>query len=797
MSQTFRQRTRIGLTALACIAAVTVATPAGNALAAGRPVKELVETHIGREVNKTTKENVCVVSSGDECRAGLLGKEAGGFEYPLGVASGAVAKRLYVADRSNGRIQVFTLQGAFVSEFGTGQLAEPMSITVDQSSGDVYVLDWAHHRVVKYTANGEFILMIGGEVNETEDNTIGATEAQKNLCTSEEVKNIGVKCKIGVESVVGAKSHGAFKPPRERGDLLAVGPGGVLYVGDEGRIQEFEAGGQYKEDVPVAGTVEALAVDGGGEVYLIDEEPARTIRKLTAAGVEVKDGHWPLTLTLREANGFFLALLGLAVDPAGRVATTGFEEIKATPPNSEPRTRSFGLLLDGGSAEQITEFQTGIPSTGLAFGVSEVGTSGGYEMYAAAEDEQQVLAYRPVSVGELVLNPAVCVPGVERETDVTFNCTLNGEVNPWGVSSTEIWFEWGQTTALGARTPTQSVCTASCPSNPSSVSALLEGLRPDENTLNDQLAGYDQSVQPPEVALKSKEVSFRTPTVPPKISGGPSVSFVHASSAVLFGELNPENAQTQYSFEYGPCETVCATSPYPFKTTVQEASTYGLIGTTAEATGLQPLTEYHYRLSAVNEKAETAVQNPEGEGVFTTAPALKVIAETGPPSAISTTSAVVSGSVNPDGKGAAYSFELGFYTGPGTQYGIVFSGPVTATTTTVPESLGLTGLQPGTTYAYRIIIKSGYGESVGVAQTFTTSGLPSALLSPPALQMLAIPNIAFPTEPVRVTTKKLTRAQRLAKALKACTKKPGSKRVACRRSARNKYAASGARTKRK
>jgi hypothetical protein len=39
----------------------------------------------------------------------------------------------------------------------------------------------------------------------------------------------------------------------------------------------------------------------------------------------------------------------------------------------------------------------------------------------------------------------------------------------------------------------------------------------------------------------------------------------------------------------------------------------------------------------------------------------------------------------------------------------------------------------------------------------------------------------------KLTPKKLTRAQQLARALKVCAKKPKSKRAACRRGARKKY----------
>ena len=144
--------------------------------------------------------------------------------------------------------------------------------------------------------------------------------------------------------------------------------------------------------------------------------------------------------------------------------------------------------------------------------------------------------------------------------------------------------------------------------------------------------------------------------------------------------------------------------------------------------------------------------------------------------------------MNPDGQPATYRFELGVYNGAATRYGVVFSGPAGAGTTPLEEQLTLTGLQPATTYAYRILAASGYGTATGETMTFTTAGLPAVVFAPNVLAQLAIPNIAFPKAITTTTTKALTNAQKLAKALKACKKKPkGAKRAACQKQARKKY----------
>jgi hypothetical protein len=104
----------------------------------------------------------------------------------------------------------------------------------------------------------------------------------------------------------------------------------------------------------------------------------------------------------------------------------------------------------------------------------------------------------------------------------------------------------------------------------------------------------------------------------------------------------------------------------------------------------------------------------------------------------------VSGAVNPGSLPATYTFELGVYNGASTQYGVVLSAPVGTSSTPVAETLGLSGLQPGTAYAYRIAIHSGYGESVGAPVTFTTAGVPLAIVPPALTTMLSLPKITFP-----------------------------------------------------
>jgi hypothetical protein len=810
----------------AALSMIILLAGATTAQAAEAPVKEVLTAHFGAKVN-TSGANVCTVS--ETCQPALVSSIAGGFEYPDDVA-GAPNGNVYVADRGNLRVQELEANGKFVLMFGgevntnktnvclagetckagvegtaAGQFTNPHAVAVDPSTGNVYVAEKAENdeRVDEYTAGGQFVLMFGWNVNKTKEKE-GAAQAERNVCTAVS----GNECQGGEFLGVGTTEHGAFVNP----EVLAVGsnpakPGEyLLYVGDEHRVQEFKADGAWAGQIPLTSVssapnahVSALAVDQTGDVYLVYE--ANVIREFDPSGVEVKNGHFPLTLSPREesAKNNPFAIVGLAIDSAGRLAVSEYERVQE---GLFSTFVPFGSLYSAGTGQLITEFR--FPSgtngsAGMAF-------NGKDELYAQALVEPEIIAYTPLTAATLVTTPAACIPGVEHETDVTLECKLNGEVDAWGVKETQVWFQWGRTPALGSETPKHAVPNEQptegveeAPVN-ASTSPPLAGLRPNE-TFYDRMAGENHNVKTPEGLNSYPTASFSTPIVPPKIVGEPVALFETSSSAVMFGEVNPENAKTEYFFEYGPGKTLAEcpngvrkeACPGVASTTVLEAETYGAIGTTVEVTGLQPVATYHYRLVAVNAKGEAAV-----EGAFSTGPAPVPRTMTGEPSAIGTTSATISGTVDPDGQPATYAFELGVYKGAETRYGVVFSGPAGAGIVPVEKTLTLTGLQPGTTYAYRIKIASGYGAATGETMTFTTAGLPAVLAVPTPLAMLAIPSIAFPT-PVtsKPTTKALTNTQKLAKALRACKKQAKKKRVACKKRARKQYAKSKQANKRK
>jgi hypothetical protein len=804
---------------LAAVGVVLLGLLFAGVASAAAPIKLSLSSRFGWEVN-VDKANFCSVAAKETCQPASPNNHPGGFEYPRSVAVDPQGN-IYAAETGDNRVQELSSAGTFVLMFGqevnqtkdrdskateaerdvcteveiktagvecgpgeggevAGAMKSPTSIAIDPSTEDLYVQDFSNNRVDEYTKSGEFILTIGKNVNEAKDKILGASEAEKNLCKAGEV------CTSGVRSSPESSEESAFDFALS-GNTLSVGkePADLLYVGDDQRIQEFDPAGEWKGEIKLPSSVTSSAPEAGIRALAADTKSATVyavygeqpvVRQFDATTKEeVKNFEVPV-----RNQGGAEVIEALALDSAGDLAVAEGEE------NHQFGSTQFGQLYEPLEARALTSFS--IPGERSTNGVEGIVFNGKNELYAAVLSAQEVLAYRPVEVGEVRTGAAACSASGETNTDQTFECTLDGQINPYKLADTEAWFEWGPTCKLGTMTAKQAF-----PSEEAllPLSATLTGVRPNQ-TVCYQIVGADQNAQPPE-ALDGSRLTVATETVAPETLGAPAAQFVKAQSAVLSASLNPENADTGYRFEYGACPTLAGCQSV-HSTPIEKSEAYGEVAASRELTGLAPQTTYSYRLVASNEFEEAGKtlggKATSVEGTFTTGALSTVQAATGSPSAITPTSAVISGAVNPDGETAVYTFELGVYQGASTQYGIVLSASVLAETSAVSESEQLTGLQPGTTYAYRIDIAGGYGTATGETVLFTTAGLPAVLTTPQPLALLTPPNIAFPKETgtAPTTTKALTKAQKLARALKVCKgDKQKSKRVACEKAADKKY----------
>src|SRR5207237_5881878 len=95
---------------------------------------------------------------------------------------------------------------------------------------------------------------------------------------------------------------------------------------------------------------------------------------------------------------------------------------------------------------------------------------------------------------------------------------------------------------------------------------------------------------------------------------------------------------------------------------------------------------------------------------------------TGPSSSVGSSTATVSGTINPEGAAVKVSFDYGTTTAYGQSTAAQSTGVSNAST---PFSAELTGLPAGTTIHYRAVAVSDFGKFLGADRTLITSSPPS------------------------------------------------------------------------
>jgi hypothetical protein len=211
----------------------------------------------------------------------------------------------------------------------------------------------------------------------------------------------------------------------------------------------------------------------------------------------------------------------------------------------------------------------------------------------------------------------------------------------------------------------------------------------------------------------------------PEVSEVTVESPVPATSAKLSGVLNaaaksPVEAGS-YEFLYAKGNAGCtggSKEPVPpgLMTGVEDQSVSQLLS------GLSPATEYTVCLRAVNDASEEAV----GPAVaFTTGIAAPTITNESP-AKVEETAATLEAEIDPDGVETTYHFE----------YGTSETSSQSLPTSTLGAdglehnvSARITGLEPGATYHYRVVVSSSLspaGGTLGPDESFTTPAAPGS-----------------------------------------------------------------------
>ncbi len=430
---------------------------------------------------------------------------------------------------------------------GAGQLRGPEGIVVDNSAslshGDVYVIDAGNHRVQKFTREGEFILMFGREVNSNKSNLCLASEAQK--------------CKAGG---IGS-GPGQFKGLGGR--AIAVDESGVVYVGDENRVQRFSEAGALLGEIklPGVGLIENLAVDSTDDIY-VTASALKGVHKYNASGSE----------------------LGTPRDIGGEGG-----------PLEAPH---FALAIAPGDELFLNDFR---PPNHRILGFDAAGNvRASFDPGGLAEDGRLGIAYSPTTEALYILNqtavrivtpPAPGLPYIlpagEQAGEVKpSSAKLEAKINPEGPEASVYRFEYGLKKGKYEHTSAETTLKGG-EFEDQDASATITGLTPGttyhfrviaENAAHEVSEGRDQS--------------FTTP--PPVLIEETSAAEVNATSARLEAQLEDYGRASEYRFQYG-------TGAYEKETPEQSlpgaGSTQSVKNLIQE---LLPDTTYHYRVIARN-----------------------------------------------------------------------------------------------------------------------------------------------------------------------------------------------------
>lgn len=207
------------------------------------------------------------------------------------------------------------------------------------------------------------------------------------------------------------------------------------------------------------------------------------------------------------------------------------------------------------------------------------------------------------------------------------------------------------------------------------------------------------------LGLAGVAAAATSPTL--RTTGATSIT---TSSAVINATVDPNGAKTTYYFSYGP------TSALGTNSAAKSAGS----GTKSESIsdslkGLQSGTTYYYSVTAESSAGTVTTKT----ATFRTSGPAPAQATTGGATVLSASSVTLTGVINTEDAATSYYFEIG--TAAGTYTLDTVPQALTASTTPVPVSVTVNGLEPGTVFHFALVAThGGVNSGAGADETFET-----------------------------------------------------------------------------
>jgi len=433
---------------------------------------------------------------------------------------------------------------------------------------------------------------------------------------------------------------------------------------------------------PFGGETHSIALADGGVLFAWGDntsgqlgmtlDPAYTYLPLAVPSVGAIAGRAPVFLAVGSSHN--VALLD-----DGTLASWGLND--------------FGQLgVSGSSIPPTSANSLAVNTSNLQAGEKVT------RVYAGATARHNImLAARPLTIPG---GPPLVSTSAATAIDKT-SATLNALVGPNNLS-TDARFEYGTTTSFGTQTALQNLGNGS---TSVAMTQNLTGLLPNTTYYFRIVAGNSGG------SVQGDALTFTTLADPP-VAVTSIANSISNSGSTLAGTVNPNNRMTSVYFQFG------TTTLYGNTTAPQSvlAGTSG-VGVIAPISGLTLGTTYHYRLVAENAGGVAYGDNLTFTTTSVFAPSIGSVSD----SSRTTSSVTLQGLVNPNGLNTSAYFEYGLTNSYG---GITPNLAAGNGVTPGSVSSSIIGLQPGTTYQYRLVAFNDQGITRGANAAFTTLPLP-------------------------------------------------------------------------